>query len=228
MKHEAKIALNSTLENTGTLGSNPKTFKIFKRSIDVILGTFFLVLSLPVILLAALFIRIESKGNPFFLQERVGKNGQMFRIVKLRGMYVDARKRFPELYDYNELFNGNNLDKTFHHQEDPRLTRVGRFTRKTSIDELPNFINVLTGSMSIVGIRPEIPELFEKYGTYKNTYISMRPGITSLSKCSGRDNLTLQESLQMDVAYLHHQTALGDLKIIFKTISAVLLRKDVY
>ena len=199
-----------------------------KYIIDFVLGWFFLLLSMPVILLAALAIRIESKGNPFFLQSRIGKNGKQFKIVKLRGMYTDARERFPDLYDYSTWGEKQSLDFHFHYDVDPRVTKVGSFVRRTSIDELPNFINVVLGDMSMVGPRPEVPDVFDMYGQFKDTYMSVKPGITCVSKCTGRDSLTKQQTLEMDMEYVQNRTLLGDLSIIAKTAFGVLLRKDVH
>jgi len=196
--------------------------------IDSLLGWFFLLVSLPLILLAALAIRIESKGNPFFLQSRIGKGGKSFKLIKLRGMYVDSRERFPELYDYSHSGSKDSLDFHFHYDVDPRVTKVGAFVRKTSIDELPNFINVVLGQMSVVGPRPEVSDIFEIYGPFKETYISVKPGVTCVSKCTGRDSLTKQQTLEMDMKYIQNRSLLGDLFIIAKTGFGVLLRKDVH
>src|ERR1700753_2718950 len=123
-----------------------------KRGLDIVLGTVLLIVSAPIILIAAAAIRLESTGSPFFIQTRLGKNGHPFRIFKLRGMFKDARIRFPSYYDYS---NKRDLDFCFHHQDDPRVTRAGNFIRKTSIDELPNLWNVVRGDISLVGPRPE-------------------------------------------------------------------------
>src|SRR6478736_957244 len=131
-------------------------YRTSKRVIDLVLGTILLIVSTPVILVAAVAIALESPGSPFFVQTRLGRDGKPFRILKLRGMYRDARERFPELYDYS---NQGGLDFYFHYEHDPRVTRVGRITRRTSIDELPNFWNVVVGDMSLVGPRPEIPDV---------------------------------------------------------------------
>jgi len=192
---------------------------------DFVLGWLFLFLSLPLITLAAIAVRIESKGNPFFLQKRVGKGGKLFYLVKLRGMYVDAKERFPELYDYS---SGSTLDFYFHYDQDPRVTKVGAFIRKTSIDELPNFINVILGQVSMVGPRPEVPNVFDMYGSFKNTYMSVKPGITCVSKCSGRDSLTKKETLDMDMDYVQRRSLLGDLSIVWNTAISVIFRKNVH
>jgi len=183
------------------------------------------VLALPVILLAALAIRIETPGNPFFFQTRLGRRGKPFRIFKLRGMYIDARTRFPHLYDYSQH---RDLDFYFHHRVDPRLTRVGSFIRSLSIDELPNFWNVLTGDMRLVGPRPEIPDVLDLYGQYRDEYLSVKPGITCLSKISGRDRLTKRETIEMDIDYVRRASIILDLQILWRTFLSVVVRKDVF
>jgi len=201
------------------------TYRLIKRSIDLVLGCILLLLSLPVFLVAALAIRLETKGNPFFLQRRVGVGGRPFTIVKLRGMYIDAKIRFPHLYDYKRH---ETLDFHFHSKEDPRITRVGAFVRRTSIDELPNFLNVVLGQMTLVGPRPEVPEMLELYGGYKVSYLSIKPGVTCISKISGRDRLSKRESIEMDLSYLDNMTTCCDLSILWRTLRCVLRRQDVY
>ena len=190
-----------------------------KRFFDVIVGSFLFVLSLPAVLLAALAIRLESPGNPFFVQKRVGFRGRQFKIFKLRGMYVDARERFPHLYDYKRY---DNLDFYFHYEQDPRVTSVGKFLRRTSIDELPNFLNVITGNMTLVGPRPEIPEVLALYGALAMPYVSVKPGVTCLSKITGRDLLTKQESIEMDLEYVRGMSFALDIKILWKTMRNVI------
>lgn len=219
--------MTDTYVQQGEVNSS-RLYEIGKFLVDFILGWIFLVVSLPIILLAALAVRIESKGNPFFLQYRVGKGGKLFRLIKLRGMYIDARERFPELYDYSKAGSKQSLDFHFHYDEDPRVTKVGSFVRRTSIDELPNFINVILGDMSLVGPRPEVPDVYEMYGPYKSLYESVKPGVTCVSKCSGRDSLTKQQTLELDMGYLMRRSLLGDIKIIIKTAFGVILRKDVH
>ena len=157
-------------------------YRLVKRLIDVMLGGVLLLLSLPIFLIAAVAIRLETKGNPFFLQKRIGLGGKPFTIVKLRGMYIDSRVRFAHLYDYKRH---ESLNFHFHAKEDPRITRVGAFIRRTSIDELPNFLNVVAGQMTLVGPRPEVPEMLELYGDNKAAYLSIKPGVTCVSKISG-------------------------------------------
>src|SRR6266540_1823869 len=162
----------------------------------------------------------------FFRQTRLGKHGRRFTIVKLRGMYADARERFAHLYNY-ELSDEEARRFHFHIEDDPRVTRVGHFFRKTSIDELPNFWNVLKGDMSLVGPRPQIPEMFPYYGPYKDVILSVRPGIFSLPKVSNRDDANLQETILADAYYVHHRSLGLDFKIILRGIAMVVLRRAV-
>jgi lipopolysaccharide/colanic/teichoic acid biosynthesis glycosyltransferase len=208
---------NNTSSNWGYLLS--------KRIVDLVFGITLLLISAPIFLLAALVIRLDSSGNPFFVQKRIGLRGKPFWIIKLRGMYIDARERFPELYDYS---GHNGLDFHFHYEEDPRVTRIGRYTRRTSIDEMPNFINVVLGDMSLVGPRPEVPDVMELYGQYAEEYLSVKPGITCLSKCSGRDTLTKEETIQLDLDYIQRRSFLLDAKVLWWTFVGVVLRRDVH
>lgn len=196
-----------------------------KRCLDIALGSVLLCCSLPLIVMAAIAVRLESKGSPFFIQTRVGVNGKPFRIFKLRGMYADARERFPELYDYS---GHDGLDFRFHYEQDPRITRVGNFIRRTSIDELPNFLNVVLGSMSLVGPRPEIPEVSALYGKYRDEYLSVKPGVTCLSKISGRDLLTKEQTILMDIGYAWNRSVALDMKILWATFWSVIDRRNVF
>jgi len=201
------------------------SYRFAKRLLDVTLGSILLVLCLPVVSIAAIAIWLESPGSPFFFQHRLGLDGKPFRIFKLRGMYTDARERFPHLYDYSTK---PDLNFYFHEESDPRVTRVGKFTRKTSIDELPNLWNVVIGDMSLVGPRPEIPEVLALYGPHRDEYLSVKPGITCLSKCSGRDHLTKSESIELDIKYIRQRSFVRDFGILCRTIHGVLMRKNVF
>jgi lipopolysaccharide/colanic/teichoic acid biosynthesis glycosyltransferase len=199
-------------------------YRVVKRLLDITLGSMLLLLSMPIILIAALAIRLETKGNPFFFQQRVGLGGKPFRIVKLRGMFIDARQRFAELYNYKRHAT---LDFHFHPKKDPRVTKVGAFLRRTSIDELPNFWNVVVGDMTLVGPRPEVPDLLDLYGECKTPYVSIKPGITCISKISGRDSLSKRDSIELDLEYMQNMGIGHDCQILWKTLEVVLLRRDV-
>ena len=200
-------------------------YEVTKRAFDLVFGGALLLVATPIILIAAAAIRLESKGSPFFVQTRLGKNGRPFKIVKLRGMFKDARIRFPSYYDYS---NKPDLDFCFHHEVDPRVTRAGNFIRKTSIDELPNLWNVVKGDISLVGPRPEIPEVMALYGTFRDEYLSVKPGVTCLSKCTGRDRLTKRETIEYDLDYIRHRNFRMDVQILWRTFRGVVLRRDVF
>jgi lipopolysaccharide/colanic/teichoic acid biosynthesis glycosyltransferase len=213
------------LESSHSAGARRSIYEPAKRVFDLLVGSVLLFIAMPIILVAAAIIRLESKGSPFFVQTRVGKNGRPFKIVKLRGMFRDARERFPSYYDYSKQ---RDLDFCFHHEDDPRVTRAGNFIRRTSIDELPNLLNVILGDISLVGPRPEIPEVMALYGPFREAYLSVKPGVTCLSKCTGRDRLTKRETIQYDLDYIQQRSFKLDLKILWRTIRGVLLRRDVF
>jgi lipopolysaccharide/colanic/teichoic acid biosynthesis glycosyltransferase len=223
--HSSAAGTSISLKNRQTPLTSTNAYEASKRVFDVLIGVILLTLTTPIILIAALAIAIESRGSPFFIQTRLGKNGKPFRILKLRGMYKDARQRFPELYDYS---GRNGLDFFFHYENDPRVTRVGRLTRRASIDELPNFWNVITGDMSLVGPRPEIPDVLDLYGPYRAEYLSVKPGITCISKCTGRDRLTKRETIELDLGYIRSRGMREDLRILWRTFSGVVLRRNVH
>ncbi len=200
-------------------------YAVAKRAFDLVVGFILLLIATPIILTAAAIIRLESKGSPFFVQTRLGKNGRPFKIVKLRGMFKDARIRFPSYYDYS---GKQDLNFCFHHEVDPRVTRAGNFIRKTSIDELPNLWNVVRGDISLVGPRPEIPEVMALYGPYRDEYLSVKPGVTCLSKCTGRDRLTKRETIEYDLDYIRRRSFRVDVQILWRTFRGVILRRDVF
>jgi lipopolysaccharide/colanic/teichoic acid biosynthesis glycosyltransferase len=200
-------------------------YEASKRVFDLLLGVPLLIIATPIIMVAAAAIRLESPGSPIFIQKRLGKGGRPFKIVKLRGMYRDAKILFPSYYDYSTK---KNLDFCFHEEVDPRVTQTGKFIRKTSIDELPNLWNVVRGDMSLVGPRPEIPEVLALYGPYREEYLSVKPGVTCLSKCTGRDRLTKRETIEFDLKYIRNRRFRDDLKILWRTFRQVLLIRDVF
>ena len=227
MAKDAPVLVTGAENRSDGIYSESAAFSVYpiaKRLLDVCLSFTLLLVTAPIILLAALCIRLESKGNPFFFQVRLGKGGRPFKIFKLRGMYVDARDRFPNLYDYG---SHKSLNFYFHFDNDPRITKVGAITRSLSIDELPNLWNVLLGDMSFVGPRPEIPEILSLYGPYREKYLSVKPGITCFSKITGRDHLTKLESILLDLAYVEQKKMTTDIEIFVKTFKAVILQKNV-
>ena len=198
--------------------------RVFRRTLDVTLGSLLLVVSAPIWLLAALAVRIESKGNPFFIQTRIGLGGIPFKRSSCAGCILTLGQDFY-LYDYARF---GDLNFHFHYEQDPRITRVGAFIRKASIDELPNFINVVLGDMTLVGPRPEIPDVLALYGESKAEYLSVKPGITCLSKITGRDRLTKSETIEIDLDYVRNASLVMDGNILWQTMKNVMRREDVF
>lgn len=188
-----------------------------KRAFDVLGSAFALVVFAPLFLAITVAIRLDSPGPVFFRQRRVGLNGRAFQMLKFRSMYQDAEQRLEALLAHNEM-NG----PVFKMKNDPRVTPVGRFLRRTSLDELPQFWNVLKGDMSLVGPRPPIPSEVRQYKRWQRRRLSVRPGITCLWQISGRNNIDFDRWMELDLEYIDSWSLWTDLAICLKTIPAVL------
>ncbi|MBQ8289211.1 MAG: sugar transferase [Clostridia bacterium] len=190
---------------------------IIKRVFDFLIGLVGSILSLPIILIVAIPLLIESPGPLIFSQKRVGKNGRVFKIYKLRSMYRDAEARKAELMEKNQM-SGH----MFKMKDDPRITKVGKFIRRTSIDELPQFWNILRGDMSFVGTRPPTVEEYEQYDSHHKRRLSLKPGLTGLWQVSGRSDITdFEDVVKLDCSYIDNWSLWLDFKIILKTIPVV-------
>lgn len=186
-----------------------KQGSFIKRFTDIIISFFSLVLSSPIFLITSFAIKVDSNGPVFFLHERTGLNGKPFKMIKFRGMIDNALKYGPGITQIN----------------DPRITIVGKFLRRTSIDELPQLINVLIGEMSIIGPRPEITSITSTYNDYQKRVFQYLPGITGISQINGRQTLTPEERTDMEIEYYSHETFLGDMKIFLKTFWVIISNK---
>ena len=195
-----------------------------KRLLDIVGGLALLVALLPVFATLALLVRLDSPGPIFFSQTRVGRWGRTFRMLKFRSMYVDAEQRKAALMAANEMQGG----VTFKMKQDPRITKVGRFIRKASLDELPQLWNVVRGEMSLVGPRPPVPSEVAAYAPEDRRRLDGVPGITCLWQVSGRSTIPFPEQVRLDVQYLESQSFWLDIKLLFKTIPAVLLGRGAY
>jgi undecaprenyl phosphate N,N'-diacetylbacillosamine 1-phosphate transferase len=187
-------------------------YKKIKRLIDVVVSIIGLIVLSPILLLVAIAIKIESKGPVIFQQERLGLNGKVFKIYKFRSMYVGAEK-----------------DGVYETKGDKRVTKVGKFIRKTSIDELPQFVNIIKGDMSIIGPRPTLtyhPWPFKEYTDEQKKRFNVRPGVTGWAQVNGRKELPWDKRIEYDVEYVEKLSLAFDLKIFFKTIFKVLAMKD--
>lgn len=187
-------------------------FNIVKRTVDIIGSLFGLVILSPLLLIISIAIKLDSKGPIFFSQERVGRNEEIFKMYKFRSMVVNAEELKETLLEKNEMSG-----PMFKMKEDPRITKVGKFIRKTSIDELPQLLNVLKGEMSIVGPRPNLPREVEKFTAWQKQKFSVKPGLTCYWQVMGRNEIGFEEWMKLDIRYINERSILGDVKLIFKT-----------
>lgn len=199
--------------------------KVLKRIMDLVGGLVGVILTSPIMLVTAIAIKLDSKGPILFKQTRVGQNGRRFKIYKFRSMYMDAEERKKELMAQNEVKGG----VMFKMKDDPRVTKVGKFIRKTSIDEFPQFFNVVQGTMSLVGTRPPTLDEVEKYQRKQWRRISIKPGITGMWQVSGRNKVQdFDEIVELDTEYIDSWTLWLDIKIILKTVLVLLKHDDAY
>ncbi|WP_343347363.1 sugar transferase [Terrisporobacter petrolearius] len=193
------------------------TYLFFKRTIDILGSGIGLIILSPIFILVALAIKIEDpKGKVFFVQERCGKNNELFKMYKFRSMISNAEELLEELICENEMDG-----PVFKIKEDPRITRIGRFIRKTSIDELPQLFNILMGDMSIVGPRPAIPHEVAEYNEYQKQRLLVKPGLTCIWQVSGRNSIGFDEWIDMDLEYIEKRNLWMDIKLIFKTVGVL-------
>lgn len=196
-----------------------KSYLVLKRTIDIVCSASALILLSPIILVLALIIFVDDPhGSPFFGQLRVGKDGKEFRFYKLRSMVVNAEDLLASLKDRNEMDG-----PAFKIENDPRITRIGRFIRKTSLDELPQLWNVLKGDMSLVGPRPPLPREVAEYTDYQMQRLSVKPGLTCIWQTQPkRNDLSFDEWVELDLEYINNRSLLLDLKLIFRTVVVML------
>jgi len=207
---------------TYSLGPRESLALLVKRAMDVAGAAVGLTLLSPLFLLIALLIKLDSPGPVFFVQERVGLHGRRFRMYKFRSMVADAERRLSEVAHLNETSG-----PVFKVRDDPRVTRVGRFLRRTSLDELPQLWNVLRGEMSLVGPRPPLPREVEAYGPRERRRLMVKPGITCLWQVNGRHRIPFDRWVELDLEYIERWSLWLDLKILARTIPAVLGRTGV-
>ena len=194
----------------------------YKNLIDYLLGCILFLFFIPLYLVLGLLIKLDSKGPIFFKQKRYTKNFKEFYIYKFRTMFLDAEERLEELKKFNQTDG-----LLFKIKDDPRITKIGRFLRKTSLDELPQIINVMKGELSFVGPRP-IPVKIEEFEDWQKKRFNVKQGITGLWQVSGRSNLSFEEMIRLDLYYIQNWSIIMDIKILLKTISIVFLRKGAY
>jgi len=199
-----------------------------KRTFDLLFSFLMLTLLLPVFLIIILFICISSKGSPVYSHERIGRGGKPFRCYKFRSMHADADSRLQELLNSNPKLK-KEWETSRKLKNDPRVTSIGSFLRKTSLDELPQFWNVLKGDLSVVGPRPVVKEEIEKfYGRKATKILSIRPGLTGIWQTSGRNDTSYTNRVQMDEKYVDNHSILLDITLIAKTIPSMISSKGAY
>lgn len=206
------------------LSTTTSTYKLVKRSMDITGALLGIILLSLIFIVVAIAIKLEDpKGPIFFRQKRVGKNGQEFYMYKFRSMVSDAEERLKELLAFNEVSGA-----MFKMKNDPRITKIGKFIRKTSIDELPQLFNVLKGDMSLVGPRPPLTREVEEYTEYDKQRLLVTPGCTGVWQVSARNSVGFDEMVEMDLYYIQNQSVILDIKIIIKTFTVLLGSKDAY
>ncbi|SFC09670.1 Sugar transferase involved in LPS biosynthesis (colanic, teichoic acid) [Alkalibacterium subtropicum] len=200
------------------------SYDLFKRTLDITAGLFLILFLLPLLVVISVLVKIDDPhGKIFFCQERVGKGEKVFKMYKFRSMYSDAEKRLEELLQYNEMEGA-----MFKMKDDPRVTRVGKFLRALSLDELPQLINVVQGEMSLVGPRPPLIREMEEYTDYDKQRLMVKPGITGLWQVSGRSSVSFPQMVELDLEYIRDLSLKNDMIILLKTVKVVLKSEDAY
>ena len=197
--------------------------QMLKRSMDILGSIVGIIFLSPLLLLVAILIKLDSKGKVFFSQVRVGLNGKEFKIYKFRSMVENAESLRTKLEDKNEA-----TGPMFKIKKDPRITKVGRFIRKTSIDELPQLVNVLKGEMSLVGPRPSLPSEVINFEPWMLKRFKVKPGLTCFWQVSGRNNIGFNEWMEMDIKYVNEISLSTDIKLILKTITLLFGDKNAF
>lgn len=205
------------IDYSDVLGKESIFYSVTKRLIDIVGSLCGIILLSPLFLIVAILIKLEDpKGKVFFAQERNGRYPKTFKMYKFRSMVHNAEDLLKDLMDRNEQ-----TGPVFKINDDPRITKVGKFIRKTSIDELPQLFNVLKGDMSLVGPRPPIPHEVEQYNSYQMQRLAVKPGLTCIWQVSGRNNIGFDEWVEMDIEYIKTRNLWLDIKLIFKTVGVL-------
>lgn len=198
-----------------------KIYGFFKRLFDLVLSLIGLIVLLPIFIIIFIVIKLDSKGAVFYGHNRIGKDGQIIKVYKFRTMVINSQEVFDNFTEEQKA----EYYKSFKLENDPRITRVGNFLRKTSLDELPQLVNIIKGDMSIVGPRPIVQREVDLYGEYADKLVSVTPGLTGYWQANGRSDTTYEERVQMDMYYIDNRSFSMDLKIILKTIISVVKKE---
>ena len=215
----------SSLPAVEIIRNQSRSGRTLKRIGDIIFSLIVLTLGSPIFILIAILVKLSSPGSVFYIQKRVGRNYREFGCIKFRTMYKDADDLLPNLLEKYPLMR-KEFEKDFKLRQDPRITKLGRFLRRSSLDELPQFFNVLKGEMSVVGPRPIVSNEIIKYSLFMEEVISVRPGLTGLWQVSGRNNLSYKKRVELDLLYARNRNFLLDLEIIILTFGVLLFPMD--
>ncbi len=198
-----------------------KIYIVIKRVLDIVISFFGMIILSPIFLIIAAIIKLDSKGPVFFVHKRIGKDGKEIGIYKFRTMVDNAEDLIKEFTDEQK----KEFRECYKLQHDPRVTKIGKFLRKTSLDELPQILNILKGDLSIIGPRPVIKEELEKYGRNREKFISVKPGLTGYWAANGRSDTTYAERVQMELFYIDNMSLGLDIQVFLKTIVAVIKKE---
>lgn len=212
---------NISKKINGEISMSLKIYEFFKRIFDVVSSTLLLIILSPVFLILIILVKLDSKGPVFFGHKRIGYKGETISVYKFRSMVQNAEEVLRNFTPEQKA----EFEKNFKLDDDPRITKIGAFLRKTSLDELPQLINIIKGNMSVVGPRPIVQKEVAKYGKYADKLFSVKPGLTGFWQANGRSDTTYDERVQMDMYYIDNRSTLLDIKILFKTVIAV-IRKE--
>lgn len=196
-------------------------YEYIKRIIDVLGSLIGLVVLSPILIIISILIKVDSKGNIIFSQTRIGRHGKSFKMYKFRSMVINAEELKKTLEDKNEMSG-----PMFKVKDDPRITKIGKFIRKTSIDELPQLINILKGEMSLVGPRPSLPSEVEKFEPWMKKRLEVRPGLTCYWQVMGRNNIDFEDWMRLDIKYVKERNIFIDIKLIVETFFVLLGDKN--
>ena len=215
----------SSLPAVEIIRNQSRSGRTLKRIGDIIFSLIVLTLGSPIFISIAILVKLSSPGSVFYIQKRVGRNYREFGCIKFRTMYKDADDLLPNLLEKYPLMR-KEFEKDFKLRQDPRITKLGRFLRRSSLDELPQFFNVLKGEMSVVGPRPIVSNEIIKYSLFMEEVISVRPGLTGLWQVSGRNNLSYKKRVELDLFYARNRNFILDLEIIILTLGVLLFPMD--
>ena len=215
----------SSLPAVEIIRNQSRSGRTLKRIGDIVFSLIVLTLGSPIFILIAILVKLSSPGSVFYIQKRVGRNYREFGCIKFRTMYKNADDLLPNLLEKYPLMR-KEFEKDFKLRQDPRITKLGRFLRRSSLDELPQFFNVLKGEMSVVGPRPIVSNEIIKYSLFMEEVISVRPGLTGLWQVSGRNNLSYKKRVELDLFYARNRNFLLDLEIIILTLGVLLFPMD--